>query len=63
MAVLPQFVPAGAPHLTTGTLLAGVHILLASLWSGVLIAFARVLAAAFGAPQHAGSSTGSAARS
>lgn len=43
MAVLPQFIPVGAPHLTTGTLLAGVHILLGLLWSGVLIAFAQVL--------------------
>ncbi|MGX1887398.1 LysE family translocator [Streptomyces sp. NPDC055287] len=43
MAVLPQFIPAGAAHLTTGTLLACVHILLGSLWSGVLIAFARAL--------------------
>ncbi|WP_329375922.1 LysE family translocator [Streptomyces sp. NBC_01351] len=43
MAVLPQFIPAGAPHVTTGTLLAGMHILLGLLWSGVLIAFARAL--------------------
>ncbi|MEU5211849.1 LysE family translocator [Streptomyces sp. NPDC020742] len=43
MAVLPQLVPAGATHLMTGTLLAGVHILLASLWSGVLIACAGAL--------------------
>ncbi|MEU8786639.1 LysE family translocator [Streptomyces sp. NPDC048637] len=43
MAVLPQLVPAGAVNLMTGTLLAGVHILLASLWSSVLIACARAL--------------------
>ncbi|WSP95356.1 LysE family translocator [Streptomyces sp. NBC_01233] len=43
VAVLPQFIPASAPHLTTGTLLAGMHILLGLLWSGVLIAFARAL--------------------
>ncbi|WP_424891645.1 LysE family translocator [Streptomyces sp. XH2] len=43
VAVLPQFIPAGAPHVATGTLLAGVHIVLASLWSAVLIAFARAL--------------------
>lgn len=43
MAVLPQFVPAGGSQLTTGLLLAGVHIVLGSLWSGVLIAFARSL--------------------
>ncbi|MFE5872038.1 LysE family translocator [Streptomyces roseifaciens] len=43
VAVLPQFIPAGASHLAAGTMLAGVHILLATLWSGVLIAFARAL--------------------
>ncbi|WP_427925287.1 LysE family translocator [Streptomyces sp. cg40] len=43
VAVLPQFIPAGAPHLPTGLLLTGVHILLAVLWSCALIAFARVL--------------------
>ncbi|WP_058043503.1 LysE family translocator [Streptomyces roseifaciens] len=43
VAVLPQFIPAGASHVVAGTMLAGVHILLATLWSGVLIAFARAL--------------------
>ncbi|QLE75651.1 LysE family translocator [Streptomyces rectiverticillatus] len=43
VAVLPQFIPTGASHLASGTMLAGVHILLATLWSGVLIAFARAL--------------------
>ncbi|WP_367139033.1 MULTISPECIES: LysE family translocator [Streptomyces] len=43
VAVLPQFIPAGAPHVATGTLLAGVHIVFASLWAAVLIAFARAL--------------------
>ncbi|MEH6373282.1 LysE family translocator [Streptomyces sp. KLMMK] len=43
VAVLPQFIPAGVSHLMAGTMLAGVHILLATLWSGVLIAFARAL--------------------
>ncbi|MFI1970509.1 LysE family translocator [Streptomyces cinnamoneus] len=43
VAVLPQFIPEGASHLAMGTLLAGVHIVLALLWAGVLIAFARVL--------------------
>ncbi|TJZ57251.1 LysE family translocator [Streptomyces piniterrae] len=43
MAVLPQLIPAGAAHLLAGTLLAGVHIVLASLWSGVLIACAQAL--------------------
>ncbi|MFD8542608.1 LysE family translocator [Streptomyces sp. NPDC059649] len=50
MAVLPQLIPAGAPHLMTGTLLAGVHILLATLWSGVLIAFAGALRGALRRP-------------
>ncbi|GGY01405.1 LysE family translocator [Streptomyces hiroshimensis] len=43
VAVLPQFIPADASHPVSGTLLAGVHIVLATLWSGVLIAFARAL--------------------
>lgn len=43
VAVLPQFIPAGASHLAAGVLLAGVHILLAVLWSCALIAFAHVL--------------------
>ncbi|MFF7726602.1 LysE family translocator [Streptomyces sp. NPDC008001] len=43
VAVLPQFIPAGAPHVATGTLLACVHIVFASLWAAVLIAFARAL--------------------
>ncbi|MEV5379866.1 LysE family translocator [Streptomyces nondiastaticus] len=43
VAVLPQFIPAGAPHVATGTLLAGVHIVFASVWAAVLIAFARAL--------------------
>ncbi|MFJ9896750.1 LysE family translocator [Streptomyces sp. NPDC091280] len=43
VAVLPQFIPAGAPHLATGVLLTGVHILLALLWSCALIGFAHVL--------------------
>ncbi|MDV9174500.1 LysE family translocator [Streptomyces sp. W16] len=43
VAMLPQFIPAGASHLAAGVLLTGVHILLAVLWSCTLIAFARVL--------------------
>ncbi|GGP92080.1 LysE family translocator [Streptomyces melanogenes] len=50
MAILPQFIPAGAPHLTTGTLLACVHILLGTLWSGALIAFARAFRAGLQRP-------------
>lgn len=43
MAVLPQFIPAGASRLASGVLLAGVHILLAVTWACALIAFAHVL--------------------
>ncbi|MEW2580197.1 LysE family translocator [Streptomyces syringium] len=43
VAVLPQFIPAGAPHFTTGLLLTCVHILLGLLWSMALIAFAQAL--------------------
>ncbi|MER8184605.1 LysE family translocator [Kitasatospora sp. NPDC094015] len=43
VAVLPQFIPAGAPHLATGELLTSVHLLLGLLWSGVLVGFAQAL--------------------
>ncbi|MEU2854338.1 LysE family translocator [Streptomyces syringium] len=43
VAILPQFIPAGAPHFTTGLLLTCVHILLGLLWSMALIAFAQAL--------------------
>ncbi|MDH6110646.1 threonine/homoserine/homoserine lactone efflux protein [Kitasatospora sp. MAP12-15] len=43
VAVLPQFIPAGAPHFTTGVLLTCVHVLLGLLWSTVLVGFARAL--------------------
>ncbi|MFJ9682115.1 LysE family translocator [Streptomyces sp. NPDC101194] len=43
VAVLPQFIPAGAPHFATGLLLTGVHIALGLLWSALLIAFAQAL--------------------
>ncbi|WP_018539309.1 MULTISPECIES: LysE family translocator [unclassified Streptomyces] len=43
VAVLPQFIPAGASHLAAGVLLTGVHILLAVAWACALIAFAHVL--------------------
>uniref|UniRef100_A0AAU2VGQ6 LysE family translocator n=1 Tax=Streptomyces sp. NBC_00003 TaxID=2903608 RepID=A0AAU2VGQ6_9ACTN len=43
VAVLPQFIPAGTSHLAVGVLLAGVHILLAVIWSCALIAFAHTL--------------------
>lgn len=37
VAVLPQFIPAGAPHFSTGLLLTAVHIVVAVLWCSVLI--------------------------
>ncbi|MEU3749849.1 MULTISPECIES: LysE family translocator [Streptomyces] len=43
VAVLPQFIPAEAPHFTTGLLLTGVHIALGTIWSTVLIASATAL--------------------
>ncbi|MFC9328717.1 LysE family translocator [Kitasatospora sp. NPDC057015] len=43
VALLPQFIPPGAPHLTTGLLLTCIHIALGLAWSAVLIAFTRVV--------------------
>nr|WP_308294061.1 LysE family translocator [Streptomyces sp. UNOC14_S4] len=43
VAVLPQFMPAGSSHVLMGLLLASVHVLLALVWSTVLIAFARAM--------------------
>lgn len=43
VAVLPQFIPAGASHFTVGLLLTSVHILVGLMWSAVLVGFARVL--------------------
>ncbi|RLU85782.1 lysine transporter LysE [Streptomyces griseocarneus] len=43
VAVLPQFMPAGTSHVLMGLLLASVHVLLALVWSVVLIGFARVM--------------------
>ena len=43
VAVLPQFVPAGANHFTMGLLLTTEHIVIGLMWSAVLIGFARVL--------------------
>jgi threonine/homoserine/homoserine lactone efflux protein len=43
VALLPQFIPADAPHLAAGVLLTGVHITLGVLWACVLIALAHTL--------------------
>jgi threonine/homoserine/homoserine lactone efflux protein len=40
-ALLPQFIPDGAAPLLFGTLLAGVHIVLGTMWSTVLVVSAR----------------------
>ncbi|AGZ43571.1 LysE family translocator [Actinoplanes friuliensis] len=43
VALLPQFIPAGAPVFAFGVLLTGVHIALGTAWSGVLVLLARRL--------------------
>ena len=43
VAVLPQFIPAGAPHLAMGTLLTCVHVTEGLIWSAALVAFAGAL--------------------
>ncbi|MER5479355.1 LysE family translocator [Streptomyces sp. NPDC002734] len=43
VALLPQFIPADAPHLAAGVLLTGVHILLGVLWACALIALAHTV--------------------
>ncbi|MGX4734036.1 LysE family translocator [Kitasatospora sp. CB02891] len=43
VAVLPPFIPAGAPHLPAGVLLTSVHVIEGTLWSAVLIGFAHTL--------------------
>ncbi|GGL33944.1 LysE family translocator [Planomonospora parontospora] len=39
IAMLPQFIPDGAPHVAMGALLAGVHVCEGLLWSALLIGF------------------------
>ncbi len=43
VAVLPQFIPAGAPHFAAGVALTCVHVVEGLLWSTVLVGFAQVL--------------------
>ncbi|MFJ5229768.1 LysE family translocator [Kitasatospora sp. NPDC088391] len=43
VAVLPPFIPAGAPHLAAGVLLTSVHVVEGLFWSAVLIGFAHTL--------------------
>ncbi|MEV7778548.1 LysE family translocator [Kitasatospora sp. NPDC088351] len=43
VAMLPQFIPAGAPHFATGVALTCVHVVEGVLWSTVLVGFAQVV--------------------
>ncbi len=43
VALLPQFIPAGAPPLPWGLALAGVHVLLGVVWLGTLLLVARTM--------------------
>ncbi|MET9674882.1 LysE family translocator [Streptomyces sp. NPDC006482] len=43
VAVLPQFIPADAPHLAAGLLLTSVHITFGVIWSTVLIVCATAM--------------------
>ncbi|MEV6200348.1 LysE family translocator [Streptomyces sp. NPDC051771] len=43
VAVLPQFIPAEAPHFAMGLALTSVHVVLGMVWSTVLIASASAL--------------------
>ncbi|MEV1172698.1 LysE family translocator [Nonomuraea sp. NPDC049784] len=43
VAMLPQFIPDGAPHAVMGLLLAGVHVAEGVVWSAVLIGFASLM--------------------
>ncbi|MFC9491454.1 LysE family translocator [Streptomyces hydrogenans] len=43
VAVLPQFIPAEAPHFAMGLALTSVHVVLGMIWSTVLIASATAL--------------------
>ncbi|MEU8881086.1 LysE family translocator [Streptomyces hydrogenans] len=43
VAVLPQFIPAEAPHFAMGLVLTSVHVVLGMIWSTVLIASATAL--------------------
>ena len=43
VAVLPQFIPASAPHLAMGVALTCVHVVEGLAWSSIMVAFAQVL--------------------
>jgi threonine/homoserine/homoserine lactone efflux protein len=50
LALLPQFIPAGVSTFGFGVLLAGVHIVLGTAWSAVLVALAHRLRAVLRRP-------------
>ncbi|SEM94761.1 LysE family translocator [Nonomuraea pusilla] len=50
VAMLPQFIPADAPHAAMGLLLAGVHVAEGLVWSCVLIAFASLMSTVLRSP-------------
>jgi len=43
LAILPQFIPAEAPHLTWGLALAAVHVAEGTVWLGMVLMLARSL--------------------
>lgn len=45
LAILPQFIPADAPHLTWGVALAAVHVAEGVVWLGLVLVLARSLRA------------------
>ncbi|WP_282692747.1 LysE family translocator [Streptomyces sp. CC208A] len=51
VAVLPQFIPAEAPHFAMGLALASVHVVLGMVWSTALIASATALGARLREPR------------
>ncbi|MCK2212212.1 LysE family translocator [Actinomadura sp. ATCC 31491] len=50
VAMLPQFIPDGAPHAVMGLLLAGVHVAEGLLWSALLIGFAALMGGVLRSP-------------
>ena len=50
VAMLPQFIPADAPHAAMGLLLAGVHVAEGLVWSTVLVGFAALMSGALRTP-------------
>ncbi|MET7465860.1 LysE family translocator [Nonomuraea sp. NPDC005501] len=51
VAMLPQFIPDGAPHAAMGLLLAGVHVTEGLVWSTVLVGLATLMAGVLRTPR------------